>query len=372
MTKTITVRKSVTLKYALTVIAVAFFGFMLIADYGASGTSISHSLDICARSLIPTLFPFMFLSAFITHSGILEKNLGFLDKFTYKISGLPYCSAVVFIMSIIGGYPIGPRMIKELYINGSITENQANRMMLFCINPSPAFIINTIGLTMFSCKKIGVMIYLSTVLSNVLLSLLTRCLDDKKKAEAGFGKTSGIGKAFTQAADDATSGIIKICAYTILFSAFLSVISSVISNRSILDFLYGVCEVTLGCERLSRLNNIPLIAGIAAWGGIAVHFQITECLSETHTDLRHFFASRVISGALSVIICDQILRRFPVDISALSQNTEMVVVPNEASLPVSIMLLLTCFFFLLGDYTVNNHIRNIKQQRNCVETKEKI
>ena len=372
MAKTIKVHKLNSIKYALTVTAVVFFGYMLISDYEASGTSISHSLDICAKTLIPSLFPFMFLSAFITRSGILEKNIIFLDKITYKLSGLPFCSAVVFIMSIIGGYPIGPRMIKELYLRGSVTENQANRMMLFCINPSPAFVINTIGFTMFSSKKIGVIIYFSTVLSNILLSIFTKFLDDKKKAEVSFGEKCGIGKALTQAADDATSGIIKICSYVILFSALISIISSITENRSVLDFLYGFCEVTLGCERLSRLCNITLIAGVTAWGGIAVHFQIADCISQTHTNLYHFFTSRVVSGALSVIICDIFLKQFPIDVSALSQSTEMVIVPNEASLPVSITLLITCFFFLIGDYTVNNHIRNIKQQRNYVETSKKM
>lgn len=372
MTTIINSKKLISAKFFLTAAAVSFLGIMLLTNSEASGVSVSHSLDICGKTLIPSLFPFMFLSAFITNSGILQRDFTLTDKFTYKIFALPGRSAAVFLMSIIGGYPIGAMMTEKLYSSKALTVNQANRMMLFCINPSPAFAINAIGFSMFSSRKTGVIIFVSTVLSNIILALFSRCLDDKKRISVNIHQDISPGTAITKAADTATWGIIKICAYVILFSVLLSLITSLTQSTGINDFLYGITEVTLGCERLSRLNNLPLISGIVAWGGLAVHFQVFSSIKETCTDLRLFFTSRILSGALSVIICDLLLKRFPVDISAVNQSSTVTLAANEASFPVSIALLITCFLFLLGDYTINNRIRNINHKHNSVETSEKV
>lgn len=366
MTTIIDSKKLVSLKYVVIVSVLFFFGIMLIVNYEICKSSILHGLYLCSQTLIPSLFPFMFLASFITNSGLLESSSEFLNRITYKTSGLPYCSVAVFILSAIGGFPVGPRMVKELYENKSITENQANRLLLFCINPSPAFAINTLGVSLFSSKKTGIIIYLSVVLSNVILSLFTKCLDDKKTAEAPERKPVKISSSFVKAGNDASSAMIKICAYVILFSAFISLIASFIENQHILNFFYGLTEVTLGCEVLSKLNNIPLIAGIIAWSGIAVHFQIMDCIETTHTDLRLFFTSRIVSASISVIICDALLKRFPVQASAISQTADVRIATNETSLPVSIAMLLTCFLFLVGDYTINSRIKKHKN----VETGE--
>lgn len=361
MIKTVNLRRYFSsFKYILIELICLFFCVMLITNFEICKKSIIHSLSLCSQTLIPSLFPFMFLSSFITQSGVLESTSPFLNKISYRIIGMPYCVTVVFILSIIGGFPVGAKMTKSLYERGAITQNQANRLLLFCVNPSPAFAVNAVGVSLFGSEQIGITIYISVIVSNMILALFSKCLDDKKKCDMSVKRKPSVSTAFVNAGTDASASMIAICAYVLLFSCFIPLLCSLTENQSIHNFIYGFTEVTIGCEALSKLNNIPLIAGIIAWGGIAVHFQIMDCIERTNTDLRLFFASRLVSASISVIICDVLLKQFPVQVSAISQNANIRLVTNENSLPVSIAMLITCFLFLIGDYTINSRIKRYK------------
>ena len=67
---------------------------------------------------------------------------------------------------------------------------------------------------------------------------------------------------------------------------------------------------------------------------------------------KHFLVSRIVSGALSVIICNLILEIFPVTYDVFSMGT----LPNETSttnsVSISVALMFMAGIFLIGDNTV--------------------
>ena len=56
-------------------------------------------------------------------------------------------------MSLIGGFPIGAKMTAELYCDGRLTENQAQRLNMFCMNAGPAFTVTAVGVSMLSSRR---------------------------------------------------------------------------------------------------------------------------------------------------------------------------------------------------------------------------
>ena len=58
-------------------------------------------------------------------------------------------------MSILSGYPIGAKIIHDLYSKDLITEEDAKRMSIFSTTSGPIFIIGAIGVGMLKNYKLG-------------------------------------------------------------------------------------------------------------------------------------------------------------------------------------------------------------------------
>lgn len=111
--------------------------------------------------LIPSLFPFLIISSFILKSNLsyyISKPLRGLTRILFK---LPACTGATILLSLIGGYPIGAKLISILYDKQEITKSQAERMLCFCVNSGPAFLISAVGAIMLNSVKIGFFLFIS-------------------------------------------------------------------------------------------------------------------------------------------------------------------------------------------------------------------
>ena len=115
-------------------IVTAFCLIVLILDSKTAINGASSGITLCITCIIPTLFPFCVLSRLMC-STLLGKNLPFLSCLK-----MPEGTESIFVLSFIGGYPIGAQCIEDAYKNGSIPQEDANRMLGFCNNAGPAFL----------------------------------------------------------------------------------------------------------------------------------------------------------------------------------------------------------------------------------------
>ncbi len=133
-----------TILLCLIIIACAL-GILLFPNDVRNGAS--SGISYCLYTLVPSLFPFMVLSSFIIHSGISKFIGKLLQPVIQFLFYLPGSAGSVIIMSMIGGYPVGARGCMSLLEQGAITQKQAQRMLYFCVNAGPAFIISVVGST---------------------------------------------------------------------------------------------------------------------------------------------------------------------------------------------------------------------------------
>ena len=99
-----------------------------------------EGLRLFVFAVLPGLFPFMFLVKLLTEIGFIFQITSKLDKFSYKIFGTPGVSIYAFFMSILSGYPIGAKIIADLYQKQLITQKEAQKMSVFCTTSGPIFI----------------------------------------------------------------------------------------------------------------------------------------------------------------------------------------------------------------------------------------
>ena len=150
-------------KYLIAAIALLSI-CLLIAEPEISMKGVKRGLLICTLKIVPALFPFCVISAFLVNSDIIDVFAKVFSPFM-KLFHLPGVCAGAVLLSFTGGYPVGAITANSMYEKGEITRDEYKRMMLFCVNAGPAFVIGTVGNAIFKSVKAGVILFLSLTLS---------------------------------------------------------------------------------------------------------------------------------------------------------------------------------------------------------------
>lgn len=102
------------------IFAAACIGLFLQPQICAAG--VQNALLLCAKTLVPSLFPFLVLSGFFLRSGLCTICGARLSHFTTRLFRLPGESAGVLLLSMVGGFPVGIKMTANLFANGQNHE----------------------------------------------------------------------------------------------------------------------------------------------------------------------------------------------------------------------------------------------------------
>lgn len=321
----------------------------LFTNPALSAEGVRRGIRLCTEIIIPSLFPFMIVSAFVLKSGVGAVIGKFLNPLTQFLFALPGEAGTAVFMSMIGGFPIGAKMTAELLENGSVTSRQAQRMQLFCLNAGPAFMVGALGNSMLGNSKVGWILYASNVLSSVLLGVLTRIVDDKQRplpAVTSWYKVVNPVTAFSSSTAEAAQSIFSVCAWVIVFNTICMGLSAVPMNRHTLILLKCLLEATQGCEAAAGTFPVPALAAVTAFAGLSVHCQIFSFVQKSGLKAIHFYAARLLAAGLSACICMGLLKLFP-------QGTEVFgpiqgITPNiySVSLPAAVALLMMSILFI--------------------------
>lgn len=344
----------VILRYILTVFSVFTVGFMLLRFPETASQGITEGIDLSLGTLIPSLYPFMVLSTFVIETGVFTKTSTLADRLMKKLFSLTGNSVSVIFLSMIGGLPLGCKMVSELYGKGKISPVQGRRMMLFCFCTGPAFTISSVGLYMLGSKQAGVLIYLSLILSSLTVGLLSRFFgeDSFYNTDDNVFDKPAVSVSLVKSVSSGSTAMLSVCAWVILFSCILKLIELLPLNDALHFAVCALLEVTNAVRISAGSLSLPLIAGIISFGGFCGHCQVMPYLIKLRLKYKFFLTARIINAALSVIYCELLLRIIPVSYEVFSMGT----MPSESHLTVSavysISMLITAGLFLLGDSAV--------------------
>ncbi len=344
---------SVALKYILSVFVIFSAGFMLLRFPETAGQGISDGIDLCLGTLIPSLYPFMIISSLAINLDSFRFIENFLSKSTEYIFRLPGKTLCVIIMSMIGGFPLGGKMTKELYEKGRITPLQGKRLLLFCVNPGPAFTISSVGFYLLGSKKTGLIIYISLILSSLIICFLTRFISQDDEVEEILKRSEPSSPEFSSSlvssVSSGSSAMLNVCCWVIAFSCLVRLTDILPLSSDMRMFVCSLLEVTNACSLAAGNLSIPAIAAIIGFGGICTHFQIMNAVKALKLKYKYFITGRIIHCGLSAVICDFFLKISPVSYDVFSLGT----LPNEragtVSVPISIGMLIMCALIMLGD-----------------------
>ncbi len=270
--------------------AAAFGGGILIAPQAAS-QGVRDGLTLCGQVVIPSLFPFLALSSFLVQSGLAQRAGHLLEPITKLLFRLPGAAGSAILMSLIGGYPVGARMTVQLLDAALITQKQAQRMLFFCVNSGPAFLISAVGSAMLRSRQAGLILCAALTASALLIGLCMRFLASKETMrESPVVPPTGpsMAQALVDAATQGCAGIVSICVWVILFSCIAALFSLLPLPSTLRILLQCFLEVTSGCASAAGKVPLPALALVLGWGGICVHCQVLHDVSKTKLSLPLF------------------------------------------------------------------------------------
>ena len=348
------------IKSSIIIFIIFFVTFLLLAYPEKSASGINDGLMLCFDKVIASLFPFMILSDFLLRSGLADYISVSLANITEKLFKLPKETASVIIMSFIGGYPVGPSMAKELFDNNIITAEQYKHLILFCVNPSISFCISFIGNAIYHNATIGVIVYISSVISSIITGIIYPFFSHKNEIKYSGNnikekKQINCFSALTESIKNSTDSMIFICATVIMFSAICRLIEIFPLPQKALTFISFFLEITSFVKNNSEFASVSVISAAVTFGGLCVHMQIMPKISNTKMKYSHFILVKALSSVISFFISKLLIALYP-EVTIASANVTKSAILTKAGIPVSATLIVMAIIVILTD----NSLQRIK------------
>lgn len=313
-------------------------------------SGIANGISICLNTLIPSMFAFMVLAEFIGSSGygrVLCKPFGWLARWVFHVDGELFS---VFLLSMLGGYPVGARMLAVKLERREISKETAEFMLRFCVNCSPAFLIGGVSQVLWHTGEVGLLLYAAQGLAALTIAFVSG-LGRKVcvcRRPANQEKENG-SVVFVRSVGQASKAMGMICSFVVLFCGVFALIDLLGLQGGNGVVIKGLLEVTSGCQMLGGMpfmQSVLLAALFTSFGGVCVLMQVMALLNGTGVRFGRFLLWRGVYTALSVGFSFLGMHWLKPVISCFGTSGNCVVEPYSVS-PISSVLLLLLGILLL-------------------------
>lgn len=321
-------------------------GIFILCLPKESTHAVRESTLTCLNILIPSLFPFMVISVFLTKSNLTRFVFALPSALISKLSGLDRRLCDIFFIGMIGGYPAAAKNISILVKNSQINQKDAAILLCFCTNAGPSFLITAVGCRMFLSTEIGLILYISSLLSSISLLLLYSNKIKFTPLKDGQNRKVNYCESFIESVKTSCDTMTLICALVIIFSVFLSFGGNILDSVPLIkSIIFGTLEVTQGCILASydlSLANILLASAICAFGGLCVIFQIKAICSEEKISVKPFIISRLINITFNLFYTFLLLFVIPINIKQTFMSNVQSAVSSVLTSPLPMLMLILC------------------------------
>jgi len=291
-----------------------------------------NGLLLWFNTVLPTLFPFLFLSSMLIRTGLSHRISQWLRPLLCPLLRISTNCCYAVLIGLTSGYPLGAKTCADLVSSGHISTDEGQYLLCFCNNASPMFILSFLGTSLLGlpyrkCLLLWGIILLSAILTGALYRLLwhnhqtnihTHAMHRPKAAPADILSATEIIYEITETSpleaslETAIQTITKVGGYIILFSILGHLMMQIpFFPMPLSGFLAGILEITTGCHALAALAlpdfiKIVLICAITAFGGLSSILQTKSVMGSSglsvttyvHTKILHTLLAAALSGIL--------------------------------------------------------------------------
>lgn len=286
------------IKYVSAAVLITVFTSYLLFFGAQSKQDAAQGLSVCVNVILTTVFPFSVAAQLLITSGICRR-LGSIVKIPASfLFGLSPAGAGILLLGFIGGYPSGASGAAELYKRGEISKDEAEVIISYTNNATPAFMINFIGMLLNSAK-LGLICYLINIFSALLWAFLLR----KKTGQRCEKHSESSDFSFISAVTSSALSTVYVCAFVIIFSVISGAFSR-IPMPYICRIMPSVFEITTGAVILSkavwsvRVTAAALCAA-ASFSGLCVASQVFSIAKSAGFSSKFYIPGKIFQACVS-------------------------------------------------------------------------
>lgn len=339
------------------------FCFVLVLrNADAAIEYMGRGLTLCARTVIPSLFPFMVISELLVSSGAGEAFGRLFSRLMRWVFGLSGAGASAVFLGSMCGFPIGARTAVALLDRNAISKSECEHLLTFTNNPSSAFLITAVGTSLYGNRHLGMVLYCTVLGCGFLVGFwakffLRRSEEPVEHPHFPSGLHFGGVETFTRAVSGAATGMLTVCAYVIFFSALTGSLGCAVGDTGRAGeigyaLLSGGLEMTGGISLASMLSDrewgLILTAVFAGWSGVSVHCQIMTLCAGRGLSFKPYIIAKAVQGILCGGIMAAILTLRPAWLNPADGVIMDAILAFTSLRDISIPALITNGVFMAG------------------------
>lgn len=254
-----------------------------------------EGLEVAFETVVPAILPFAVFSSAVIYSGAAVK-IGKVLSPLWRFLGLNPFGVVAFISGLLGGYPTGCKAVCDMYEQGIINRNSAEKMLSYVNNGGIVFAINILGNTAFNSSSAGVCAFLSAAVA----SLIAGCVFGREKGRSEYSvetkKTPLLG-ALGKAIASGGTVVMNIVASFVVFYA----LSEALKMEKV-PLIDGLCEITKGIFYSGKADNLALATFFFTIGGLGVFAQSAALCAKHDLKLNCCIKGKLISAPIAYMM----------------------------------------------------------------------
>lgn len=310
------------------------FTLAVVVNPGESFNAASDGLKTWFNVVCPSLLPFFIGSELLVSLGIVNFLGVLLEPVMRPVFNVPGCGSFPFVMSITSGYPVGAKIVSQIYEKKMCTRAEAQRMLSFCSTSGPLFMTGAVAIGMLNLSSSGPIIAFSNYLGAVAVGIIFRFYRNSqstayspgrnviprafKSLQESFDKEKRpFGLLLSESVKNSVNTLLMVGGLIILFSVIIRLLISWGVVSFVANILYiilspigadkqllipaasGLFEITIGSKLVAAsgadlAQKIIAISSIIAWSGFSVHAQAAGVLSSTDLSVGTYILSKLL------------------------------------------------------------------------------
>lgn len=271
-----------------------------------------------AAKMVPTLFPFMMISSIMVYSGAdleLGHMLGKILKKVYKYSS--YGLYAIF-MGFFCGFPMGAKVVSDLFEKNKICKAEANTLLAFCNNIGPAYFMGIIIPMLHECGYHNTVLFIFGMYGiPAVYGIILGRISSKKYLLPAFhypdetdrtSAATGLSPASTlkKSCIDNTQALIVLGGYITFTNAFRIFLDFMPLSVNTKNIVTSFLEIIGGVQAIYTTTLTPdqkvfWTMTALCFGGISCIMQTSSFLEKSGLSIRHYLKHKSIITIISAV-----------------------------------------------------------------------
>lgn len=304
---------------AITLLFLIMTGLLLTYPKESLALSLT-GLQLWFNRMVPTLLPFMILSGIMIRLNLTEHIVKIISPVLTPLLRISLNGLYAVAIGFLCGFPMGARVIAELYENHKLSKEEASYLLAFCNNIGPvyfiSFVLPTLGLKLTAPYLFGMYglplgygIFLRYTFYRNRIPMSCFIRPSRKLKHILFAAERKSPASLLDTLDDSIlSGlysISKLGGYMVLFN-LLNLVPQILfeiigsTNYDPGAAINCMLEITSGISRIGDRSPL-LVLLLLPFGGFSCIAQTYSMIKETDLSLRDYVAHKLILSAVTLI-----------------------------------------------------------------------